>query len=137
MYSDSDPRSWAYERKYCRPKLRWKKVFVSIFGVMLSSFAIYIISVYKIHLNNKFAIFLSISFFVLVCAFNAKRILIWFVKAYQRFAPISVRCMCRFEPSCSEYMILSLSKYGAIKGVAHGINRIWRCAHKDGGFDFP
>lgn len=137
MYSDSDPRSWAYERKYSRPKLRWKKVFASLFLVILTSFAIYIISIDKIHLERKSAVFLSISFLALIFAFNAKNILIWCVKAYQQFAPISVRCMCRFEPSCSEYMILSLSKYGAVKGAVHGINRIWRCAHKDGGFDFP
>jgi putative membrane protein insertion efficiency factor len=137
MYSDSDPRSWAYERKYSRPKLQLGKVFASLFLVTFSSCAIYIILIDKIHLDNKSAVFLSISFLVLIFAINAKTILIWCVKAYQRFAPISVRCMCRFEPSCSEYMILSLSKYGAVKGVVRGISRIWRCAHKDGGFDFP
>ena len=137
MYSNSDPRSWAYERKYSRPKLRWGKVFASLFLVSLISFAIYFILIAKIHLGRKSAAFLSIFFLALIFAFNAKSILIWCVKAYQRFAPISVRCMCRFEPSCSEYMILSLSKYGAVKGAVHGINRIWRCAHKDGGFDFP
>lgn len=137
MYSDSDPRSWAYERKYSRPKLRLGKVFASLFLVSLISFAIYLISIDKIHLESKPAAFLSISFLALTFAFNAKTILIWCVKAYQRFAPISVRCMCRFEPSCSEYMILSLSKYGAVKGVVRGISRIWRCAHKDGGFDSP
>lgn len=137
MYADSDPRSWAYERKYSRPNLHWKKVFVLLFMAILGSFAIYIIAICKMHLEGSTSAFLSISFLILICVSNARKILIWCVKVYQRFAPISVRCMCRFEPSCSEYMILSLSKHGAVKGAVLGLNRIWRCAHKDGGFDFP
>lgn len=137
MYKDSDPRSWAYKRRYSRPNLQWKKVFICLLLVILDSLLIYMIAIYKIHTKNLTAVSLSVSFFILVCFLNTKNILIWCVKAYQRFAPISVRCMCRFEQSCSEYMIMSLSKFGAVKGVALGVNRIWRCAHKDGGFDFP
>lgn len=137
MYSDSDPRSWAYKRKYSRPNLQWAKVLVRLLSVGISAVAIYIIAIHKVHLGNLTAAFLSISFLLLICVLNLKKILIWCVKFYQRFAPISVRCVCRFEPSCSEYMILSISKYGAIKGVKLGVNRIWRCSHKDGGFDFP
>lgn len=137
MYSNSDPRSWAYNRKYFRPNLQWAKVFACLSSTVISSFVIYIIAIYKAHLENPSATFLSISFFFLICALSLKKILIWCVKLYQRFAPISVRCMCRFEPSCSEYMIMSLSKYGSVKGLMLGVNRIWRCAHKDGGFDFP
>ena len=44
---------------------------------------------------------------------------------------------CRFEPSCSQYMILSLQKYGLWKGLAKGIDRLKRCRAKDGGFDEP
>lgn len=34
---------------------------------------------------------------------------------------------CTMYPSCSEYMILSVRKYGAMKGVWRGIRRILRC----------
>lgn len=39
---------------------------------------------------------------------------------------------CRFQPSCSQYMIDSVQKHGPIKGAWHGIKRIARC-HPFGG----
>ena len=45
---------------------------------------------------------------------------------------------CRFTPSCSEYMIQSLRKYGPIRGAAKGVWRICRCnPWNDGGYDPP
>lgn len=40
---------------------------------------------------------------------------------------------CRFTPTCSQYMVESLQKYGALKGFWLGIKRIARC-HPWGGF---
>jgi putative component of membrane protein insertase Oxa1/YidC/SpoIIIJ protein YidD len=37
------------------------------------------------------------------------------------------RKTCVFYPTCSEYMILAIKKYGAWKGVKKGLNRIRRC----------
>lgn len=34
---------------------------------------------------------------------------------------------CRFEPSCSQYMIDAVRKYGTARGVWRGIKRIGRC----------
>jgi len=34
---------------------------------------------------------------------------------------------CRFYPTCSDYMILAIQKYGLLKGIKKGINRIRRC----------
>ncbi len=46
--------------------------------------------------------------------------------------------VCRFEPSCSHYMIASLRKYGPIKGLARGLARIGRChPWHPGGYDPP
>lgn len=39
---------------------------------------------------------------------------------------------CRFQPTCSEYMIEALKKHGIIKGLYLGIKRILRC-HPWGG----
>lgn len=66
-----------------------------------------------------------------------KRIIICLIRIYQRFAPASLRNKCRFEPSCSQYMILSLQKYGLRKGLAKGTDRLKRCNIHHGGFDFP
>lgn len=47
--------------------------------------------------------------------------------------------VCRFYPSCSDYAIMSLEKYGVIKGVKLSINRIKRCnpQNTDSCVDFP
>jgi putative membrane protein insertion efficiency factor len=46
--------------------------------------------------------------------------------------------MCRFEPSCSAYMILAVEKHGAVKGFFKGVWRIIRCnPFSKGGEDVP
>lgn len=42
---------------------------------------------------------------------------------------------CRFQPTCSEYMIEALKKHGIFKGLYLGIRRILRC-HPWGGSGF-
>ena len=59
------------------------------------------------------------------------------IRFYQRKAPKSLRLSCRFTPSCSEYMILAVKKYGTIKGIVMGIKRIFRCHAPNGGEDYP
>ena len=46
---------------------------------------------------------------------------------------------CRFYPSCSNYGIMALKKYGFLKGWLKTINRIWRCKHDNYNscVDFP
>lgn len=69
-------------------------------------------------------------------AFIAKRAIIWMVHLYQNLASDETRKRCVFEPSCSEYMILAVTKYGAVKGACKGINRLCRCGHERG-VDYP
>ncbi|MFH1022389.1 MAG: membrane protein insertion efficiency factor YidD [Planctomycetota bacterium] len=55
---------------------------------------------------------------------------IWAVRVYQIVgSPISrkIGINCRFYPTCSEYMILSLKKYGVLTGLKKGIARWFRC----------
>ncbi len=72
--------------------------------------------------------------FIFICR---KRILICFVHLYQRYASDEVRLRCVFTPSCSEYMILSIEKYGVIRGIRKGLNRLQRCHLPNGGEDYP
>ncbi len=66
-----------------------------------------------------------------------KKILILIAHLYQKTAPKRIRNSCRFEPSCSEYMILSLNKYGVWKGLSKGLGRLKRCKIPNGGIDYP
>jgi putative membrane protein insertion efficiency factor len=46
--------------------------------------------------------------------------------------------VCRFEPSCSRYMIAALQKYGLLRGVWKGVGRVLRChPWHPGGYDPP
>ena len=68
---------------------------------------------------------------------QAKNMLLLLVFLYQRLAPSSVRSVCLFTPSCSEYMRLSILKYGVWKGLIKGLKRIRRCHPPNGGPDEP
>ena len=81
-------------------------------------------------------IILVLAFSLVVLGIKLKLILIWLIKIYQSKAKIETRLKCCFEPSCSEYAILALEKYGLIRGVAKSINRLKRC-HPPGGVDYP
>ena len=44
---------------------------------------------------------------------------------------------CRFYPTCSEYMLISIKEWGIFKGVWLGIKRIVRCRpNGQSGYDF-
>ena len=55
-----------------------------------------------------------------------KHFLIYLIRGYQ-VLPLSSHHMCRFQPTCSEYMITALDRFGTIKGLKLGIKRILRC----------
>lgn len=43
---------------------------------------------------------------------------------------------CRYQPTCSEYMLEAVSKYGVLRGVGLGCRRLLRChPFREGGFD--
>jgi putative membrane protein insertion efficiency factor len=60
------------------------------------------------------------------------------VRLYQlTLSPIFGR-QCRFQPTCSHYMIGAVEKYGAVRGVLKGLWRIIRCNPLcKGGYDPP
>ena len=55
-----------------------------------------------------------------------KHILIAMIKLYQMI-PGNFHNYCRFTPTCSNYAIEALNKYGTIKGLKLSIKRIMRC----------
>ena len=63
--------------------------------------------------------------------------LIGAIKFYQLFiSPMKRKSSCRFIPTCSQYAIEALEKYGPIKGSYLAIKRILRCNHfSKGGYD--
>lgn len=58
-----------------------------------------------------------------------KRLFIYLIRIYQ-IIPFNSHNMCRFTPTCSEYMIGCLEEHGLIKGLKLGIKRILKCRPK-------
>ena len=56
-----------------------------------------------------------------------RQALIALVRGYQVCLSPMMGGACRFEPSCSNYMIEALNVHGAIKGMLLGLWRILRC----------
>ena len=52
---------------------------------------------------------------------------IFLIKVYQLLLRPLFPSACRFTPTCSEYSIQAIEKYGFFKGVTLGIRRISRC----------
>lgn len=64
------------------------------------------------------------------------RVVIFFVMLYRASLGRLLGGQCRFEPSCSQYMIDAVKKHGAAKGFWRGVKRICRCHPlSKGGFD--
>lgn len=61
-----------------------------------------------------------------------KYIIIALVKFYQLVISPHKPPSCRYHPTCSQYMIEAVTKYGALKGGYLGIKRILSC-HPWGG----
>ena len=56
-----------------------------------------------------------------------KRLLIALVKFYRKYiSPLRPPC-CRYYPTCSQYALEALEKYGALKGGWLALRRILRC----------
>lgn len=68
---------------------------------------------------------------------DRKRFVIFCIRLYQKFAPEYVRRRCVFTPTCSEYMILAIEKYGLSDGIRRGRERMDRCHFPNGGEDWP
>lgn len=66
------------------------------------------------------------------------RLIILSVRLYQITLSPFVGRSCRYYPTCSNYMIEAVRKYGALRGGWKGICRIARChpLHA-GGYDPP
>lgn len=65
-----------------------------------------------------------------------KTILILIIKFYRYFISPLKPPSCRFIPTCSEYAILAIEKYGVFRGGFKAVRRILRChPFNPGGYD--
>lgn len=134
--SNTDPASASYKRILIRPSLRLGRVLLAmlITAAIAASSALIC---YYITEEPMHALITLAAVPIVIAAIFAKRVTIWMIMAYQRFAPASVRERCRYEPSCSQYAIAVLKRYGYFKGMYRAIRRLISCRPPNGGIDFP
>ena len=56
-----------------------------------------------------------------------KRVLIGMVRFYQRRISAHTRPVCRYTPTCSQYAVEALERFGAVKGSLMAARRILSC----------
>lgn len=49
------------------------------------------------------------------------------IRGYKKIISPFLPCACRFQPTCSEYMLQAIQLHGIFKGFYLGIKRILRC----------
>ncbi|PYP84213.1 MAG: membrane protein insertion efficiency factor YidD [Blastocatellia bacterium AA13] len=65
-----------------------------------------------------------------------KAILILLIRCYRTAISPLLPPACRFTPSCSEYAMESIQKYGAARGAYLAVRRLLRChPFHPGGYD--
>lgn len=66
----------------------------------------------------------------------AKKIMIWLIKFYQKYLSPLKSTRCPYIPTCSQYGLEAVEKYGALKGGLLSLWRILRCnPFSHGGYD--
>ena len=66
-----------------------------------------------------------------------RKFLISMIRLYQKYlSPLKRKGSCRFYPTCSQYAIDALNRYGVLKGSCLALRRILKChPFHPGGFD--
>lgn len=115
-----------------RPEIKYTKPIIAFSVYVVQFIALALIPYGKWWITTLVLVAYSLIYF----AFIAKRTVIWIVHLYQNKASDETRLRCTMEPSCSVYMIMAVEKYGVIRGVCKGINRLFRCG-KENRVDYP
>ena len=116
-----------------RPRIKAKQFFGGILFPLLITLSI-IMFVFFDRCYPWWALVLTLIFVVVLFI---KRFVILLILIYQKIAPKTLRSSCRFEPSCSNYMLQAIEKYGFLKGFVKGLRRLLRCHYPNGGVDYP
>ena len=139
-------RLTAPENKLYRPKISFVKAAIVVIGTVCATICISLLLALLFRKTGLFGFenkshlqaFLGIYWIaqLLVLVLTLRYIMIWFIRVYQRYAKSETRLRCCYTPSCSEYAILALKKYGALIGGIKAVKRLLRCG-PPGGIDYP
>lgn len=66
-----------------------------------------------------------------------RHVLIAVIRMYQRYVSRWTPSSCRFSPTCSEYAVQAVERYGALRGTGLALARLSRCHPFHRGGDDP
>jgi len=124
------------KRQIVRPDTNIKTALVSVLLFMLATGVL----TWLLHY-----VFMTVSIFIL-CAivifvellFCFKYAIVGTIKLYQHYAPEEIRRRCLFMPTCSEYTIMAIRKYGTVIGLCKSYFRLfYRCRGNIYMIDYP
>ena len=133
---EKDPRSVFYKRVLIRPKFPTGKLLLFFLLFTVVAIVVYFNLLYVCHIWPVAALGSLVSV-ALVAVMLGKPVVITLVQSYQAIAPDKTRQRCRYEPSCSLYMIQAVEKYGFWCGIKKGLKRWKNCKPPNGGIDIP
>lgn len=65
-----------------------------------------------------------------------RTVVIGVLTGYKRWVSPMLPSACRYRPTCSEYMMEAVERYGVLRGVWMGVRRLLRChPFHAGGYD--
>ena len=66
-----------------------------------------------------------------------KYVLLWMIRFYRKYlSGMKGGCTCKYYPTCSQYGLEAIEKYGALKGGVLAVWRVLRCnPFSKGGYD--
>lgn len=64
------------------------------------------------------------------------RVLVWLIRFYRKFISPMFPPACRFYPTCSQYALTAIQRFGALKGSYLALRRLLKChPFHPGGYD--
>ena len=129
----TDEEKAAYESRFSHPKISVGKTELQlILPPVVTAAAATVLrftageSVYAFG-SAGYLILMAAGALLLYTLLRLRSVIIFAVQVYQVVAPMRVRERCSMVPTCSDYMILAVRKYGALRGLIKGIKRLRRC----------
>ena len=138
-YEQQELVNYCVNRKLVRPNTNSIKAIKYLLLLelvsLISAFAIARLLVF-VDISYDFAL-LHLSLTIILFLVFSKRFLILFVELYQHYASEERRRKCTLKPSCSEYAILALKKYGVIKACIRIYIRLFKKCNGIYKIDYP
>lgn len=123
-------RKYVMERPLIRPHITYFRAFLLFFicgvlAIIISNSLYFLLEIFGLSINKIF--FFSLYYIILFLIF-ARRIGIICIQLYQHYAKEEVRRRCLLKPTCSEFAIIVIKKYGLlIGGIKTWIRLNYKC----------